>query len=366
MLFSFYNENMLALEKELKAFAGETLGKYLGGQVSTLNQLQKDPLYTPDFQLQVRTAEDKFLFVCEAVPHGTLSVVRQKVTQLKYYLKEHALQNAFGLVCAETLSEQSMELCREVQVGCLDFAGNIYLHVGKAHVDIQGRSSKHAGSRVASPSFNSIFSNRASRVVHTLLLDPGREWRVQELSKQAQVSLGHVSNVTAALRERGWLEQARSGFTLSSPVELLDAWVSAYRRPRMRLLRYTTLQGQGFESAIRDLQIGTPKVLLAAESAARYVAPYLRSPQTTLYVQSDDLTDVEGALKLKIIPEGGNVRCLVVSDRTAFQEPQELAPGLWGTSNLRTYLDLQTQGGRSKEAAEVLWRERIQPRWERK
>jgi len=354
---------MLALEEELKTFTVKALEHHLGGQVSTLSRQVNDPLYSPDVELRVKTAQDDFLFVCEAVRYGTPAVLRQKLIQLNYYLHKHALEQAFGLISAESLSEQSMDLCRNAHINCLDLAGNIYLQVGKTHVDIQGRSLRGTKASSASGAFDNIFATRASRVVHALLMAPERQWRIQELADQVEVSLGHVSNVTSALQARGWLEQSGSGFRLTNPAELLDAWVKAYRRSRARLARYTTLQGLALEGALRTLQEESPKVLLAAESAARYVAPYLRSPHTTLYVRSIDLAAVEDALKLKVIPEGGNVRCLVVNDGTAFQQPQELAPGLWGTSDLRTYLDLHAQGERSQDAAELLRHQRIEPMW---
>src|SRR3989304_3424759 len=49
----------------------------------------------------------------------------------------------------------------------------------------------------------SLFAPRATRVVRVLLADPTRAWRLEELAKAAEVSLGHSHNVVKRIRGRG-------------------------------------------------------------------------------------------------------------------------------------------------------------------
>ena len=53
----------------------------------------------------------------------------------------------------------------------------------------------------------SLFAPRATRVVRVLLSEPGRAWRLEELAKAAEVSLGHSHNVVKRLEELAWLER---------------------------------------------------------------------------------------------------------------------------------------------------------------
>ena len=75
----------------------------------------------------------------------------------------------------------------------------------------------------------SLFAPRATRVVRALLVDPQHAWRLEELAKTADVSLGHAHNVVKRLEELSWVDRSEhQRIQLTRPGELLDGWVDSY------------------------------------------------------------------------------------------------------------------------------------------
>src|SRR5207237_6010877 len=88
------------------------------------------------------------------------------------------------------------------------------------------------GKRNVRPStrpLRSLFAPRATRVVRVLLVEPARAWRLEELARAAQVSLGHTHNVVKRLQELAWVERAESQrIRPGKPADLLESWCESY------------------------------------------------------------------------------------------------------------------------------------------
>src|SRR5207247_11235401 len=93
--------------------------------------------------------------------------------------------------------------------------------------------SEKDGQRRLRPSarrLRSLFAPRATRVVRVLLAEPQRAWRLEELAKAAQVSLGHSHNVMSRLEDLRWVERDREQrIHLGKPFDLPQAWCESYR-----------------------------------------------------------------------------------------------------------------------------------------
>ena len=59
-------------------------------------------------------------------------------------------------------------------------------------------------------------------------MDPRKSWKLQELSKEANVSIGQVANVKRVLKDREWIKEDRNGLWLSAPEKLLADWAQNY------------------------------------------------------------------------------------------------------------------------------------------
>lgn len=71
----------------------------------------------------------------------------------------------------------------------------------------------------AARSYRAVFSPKAGQVLRTLWRDPARAWKVTDLAKAAEVSLGHVSNSALRVRERRTVDD--DGLRLTAPDALL-------------------------------------------------------------------------------------------------------------------------------------------------
>jgi hypothetical protein len=158
--------------------------------------------------------------------------------------------------------------------------------------------------------------------------------------------------VGAALRERGWAEQTDLGLVLIDPNTLLDSWSENYEPPRgEEFRRYTTLHSNGLELRLREMSKTHGRVALASFSAAQWLAPYARHPNTYLYADEAGLAALDKLLDLKQSSTGGNVVIVVPEEDGVLDDAICVADTIVVTSPVQTYLDLQRAGDRGAEGA---------------
>lgn len=306
-----------------------------------------------DLLLNVKVTGESHLLVGEVKRSGQPRYVRDAIYALRNYI-EHLGKPATPIFIAPYLSPSSRVLCRDNGISYLDFEGNAHLTFGTVYIDRSVAENPSAERR----ELRSVFSPKSAQVLRVLFRDPGRTWRVTELSEAARVSLGHVSNVRTALRDREWAEVVPEGLRLKSPDALLDAWRAVYEPPISQNLRfYTTLHGQEFEHRARAAFAALPEeshAVLASYSAAHWIAPYARAATQFFYADQPAVKTLERELKLSSAAKGENVILSVPKDEGVFCDAFEPTPGMRVTSPLQTYLDLSKSGERGAEAAEHL------------
>lgn len=200
-----------------------------------------------------------------------------------------------------------------------------------------------------------------------LLAEPHRVWRVVQITEQAKVSLGQVSNLRQRLLDEEWAVVEKGGLRISKPRELLEAWRQAHRLDLERSEpAYTLLHGEALDKALRAAlaEAGDGRhAVLASYSAGRWLAPFARVSGAYLYVDEEGGKAVRKHLKLESAAKGANVSLMWPKDEGVFLDRVEAAKGMWCTSPVQTYLDLAVSGERGAEAAEHLFNERIAPGW---
>ncbi|RCI77194.1 hypothetical protein DNK03_21450 [Brucella anthropi] len=294
--------------------------------------------------------------VCEVKPAGQPRHVRAALLQL-HKAADHFDPPATPIFIAPYLSPDAQALCREFNVGFIDFVGNARIAFESVFIERQVDAKPPAVHR----SLKSIFKPKSAQVLRVLLRDPIRPWRVADLAQASDVSLGHVSNVRSELVDREWAEVTEDGLRLSQPDGLLDSWREAYEAPAgERMSFYTTLHGQSLEASARGAlgaQEGYPHAAFASFSAAHWLAPYGRVATQHFYADAAGLNRLRDALKLSPAASGANVVVTVLKDRGLFNDIVEPAPNVICTSPVQTYLDLSIAGERGAEAAEHLRKE---------
>lgn len=313
-----------------------------------------------DLVFIVKLAGKTHTLIAEVRQNGQPRFVRQAIYTLQDYTG-HFKSSAIPILIAPYLSPLARSICLEKGISYLDLEGNARLAFGTIYID----RSVTDHPRVERRKLRSLFSPKSARVLRVLFRDPHRTWRVTELAQAADVSLGHVSNVRTALRDREWAEVVPEGLRLKSPDHLLDTWKAAYEPPVSRTLRfYTTLHGGEFDQRARAAFAALfqySRAALASYSAARFIAPYARIATQFLYAELVAVETLERELKLSSSARGENVIISVPNDDgvylDAFQPTS--APEFRVTSPLQTYLDLSRGGERGVEAAEHLRQEKL-------
>jgi hypothetical protein len=311
-----------------------------------------------DILVHVDAFDQRYVLACQVNASGQPRAVRTSLLKLRDGISQFRNQ-VTPLLIAPYLSPESRALCKEQSVGYLDLEGNARLQFGGVFMDHRVASKPAVERR----ELRSLFKPKAAQVLRVMLREPYRRWRVAELAECAGVSLGHVSNIRNALLAREWASLAADGVFLSEPAALLDDWRAEYALPEGEYREfYTVLHGRSLEDAVREAVGIDPKagrVIMAAFSAADWLAPYGRTGTQYFYADNGGIKRLQAALKLSTVPRGGNVIVTVPKDPGLFLDAIEPAAGVLCTSDVQTFLDLSQYGERGVEAADHLRDKRL-------
>lgn len=348
--------------KEAEARAGEALQRLL----EKIPTLQIEGIeaggvcsdWEPDLIARLIVDGRRHLLVCEYKSNGQPRYARSALLELRNYVAQRAPQ-ATPVFIAPYISPAVRQLCEEKGVGYLDLEGNARIAFGGVFIERMVADKPAAEQR----ELKSLFRPKSAQVLRAMLREPGRAWRVTELSEISGVSLGHVSNVRTALIDREWARASDDGLVLSDPDALLNAWRDSYAAPSGERMRfYTPLHGSALEDEARGAlrtEGGRGRAAFASFSAAQWLAPYGRTGTHYFFADEEGLRKLQAALKLAPAPKGENVVITVPKDLGLLADTVEPAPGAVCTSPVQTYLDLSIAGERGAEAAEHLRLERL-------
>lgn len=318
---------------------------------------------SPAFLLPLQAGDARWRLACEVKNQLQPRQARAAVLEINDYLRALADPKVYPVLMAPYISPEVAEICRQAGVGHADFAGNCRLVFGQVFIERFGA----ANPKVEKRGLRSLFAPKAARIMRCLLREPGRIWRVAELSRESDTSLGQVSNVRKALLDREWAEARADGLILTQPSALLDAWRDAYEKRRTQRNRYyTMLRGDALEQAIKAALNAAGQgehALLASFSAAQWLAPFARYPTQMFYADEVGESILQQWLQLEPVTKGENVIIERPADAGLLADRGEAAPGLWCTGLAQTYLDLYAAGERGAEAAEHLRQTRIDSQW---
>jgi hypothetical protein len=280
--------------------------------------------------------------------------VRPALLQLRHAASQVG-KAAVPVLVAPFLSDRAQALCREFEVGYVDFEGNALLSFGTVFIERSVATRPAAHQR----ELKSLYKPKAGQVLRELLNDPARVWLTTELAEAAGVSIGHVSNVRTVLLEREWAKVTPRGLLLTAPGALLDDWRSLHSAPRDPLDYYTLLHGEELDratrAAFRAARDRGGRLLFSSFSAANWLAPYARGVTGSRFVADlSGLNALVDALKLQEVDRGGNITVVLPGDDGPFRHAIDPAPDVSCTGLIQTYLDIASAGDRGGEAADHL------------
>jgi hypothetical protein len=279
------------------------------------------------------------------------------IAQIKDYIQN--VKDSYGILAAPYLSDTSRQICKEAGIGCIDLAGNAFLSFRTIYIDRSNRPNPFAVTRIA----KSVFSPKSSRILRVLLSNPSRKWYVEDMSKEAGISIGLTSRVKQFLLAEEWIKEEDKRFYLAKSEEVLDQWVNNYsyeKNPSSSF--YSGLSEDQLEAAIKnECEKRKYRYGLALFSGARKIAPFVRFMRFFSYIDGD-IEEIANALQFKKVETGANVTILQPYDEGVFYGLQEIN-GIKVVSDIQLYLDLKSYKGRGEEAAQAIFEQRIKPKW---
>jgi hypothetical protein len=311
----------------------------------------------PDIRIALQFQEQVRYVIAELKNNGEPRYARQAVNQMLNYLRESRCD--YGVFVAPYISSRAAAICQEKSIGYIDFAGNCHLSFENIYVHKEGTPNPFTRKRY----LRSMFSPKAERILRVLLTSGPREWKVEELALEADVSLGQVSNVKKLLADQEWIDKKAVGFSLIDPFSLLEEWSQNYKYRRNKVRNFYTMLGIAeFEYKFgeicqrENLQYG----FTGFSGSSRY-APAVRYQRVMAYVQ-DEIDELIKILDIKPVDSGANVLLLEPYDDGVFYGKQE-REGSMVVSPIQIYLDLYSYRGRGEEAAEILLGKVIRKLW---
>jgi len=374
MKFSVYNmfqqmlkevDLMKLSEKEIKKKSKEAIKNCLAGvsflQIKDIKETSADKPSAPDIIVKVSSPQGEKIILVELKTSGQPRIAREAINELIRHRDLPEFENSYAIFMAPYISQRTAEICEKEKVGYSDLVGNCRLSFDTVHVEKKGQPNIFSERR----ELRSLYSPKASRILRVLLLEPFKQWKIEELAKKADVSIGHVSNVKRLLTEREWVVQREDGFSLYEPTQLLKEWIESYHHSFKKNEAkdfYSFEDISSLEYSVADVfkELNVRYALTGFSGAARF-SPFVRYNLVTVYVE--EVTDkMIKLLNIKQVTSGPNLRLIIPNDTSVFFDSRDIE-GVHVASPLQVYLDLTQISGRGEEAAQELFDTQLKPIW---
>lgn len=309
---------------------------------------------TADLVVKFRLGDQEHTVVVEISSLGQPRQIRAAVTRLAEIRRE--LPGAYPVAAAVYIGPQSARILKNNNLGYIDLSGNCYLALENLLIEKEGKRNVRPSTRP----LRSLFAPRATRVVRVLLAEASRAWRLEELAKAAEVSLGHSHNVVKRLEELAWVERDdRQRIRLAKPADLLESWCESYTYRDNDINSFFVperLTRRFMAEVARVAEANGLRYAFTLNAGVSLVAPRLRVAVVHCYLDGDPAV-LAAALGLRPASEaGGALHVLAPSDPGVFYGLLEKG-GLKVVSLPQLYADLLHYEQRGAEQAEHLRRE---------
>ncbi len=306
-----------------------------------------------DLLLKFKVGASEYKLALEISSLGQPREIREAMTRLDGIRRE--LPEAYPIAVSPYISPQSAALLKRNGFGYLDLSGNCYLSFENILIEKEGKPNARPSTRP----LKSLFAPRATRVVRALLVEAQHVWRLEELAKTADVSLGHAHNVVKRLEEMAWVERGEhQRIRLTRPGDLLDGWVDSYSYRLNRMEIYFSperVTRRLVGDIARAAHAESRRYAFTLHSGAALVAPNVRLPAIHCYLDGNP-EPIARAMGLRAGEGEGNVYLMTPYDEGVFHAPIEKG-GVPVVSLPQLYVDLYHYERRGREQAAYLRRE---------
>lgn len=346
--------NKESVKRELTGHLSRVPGARLSSLTTDSGRATKGPgtALTAEITLHGRSLS----LLIEVTAIGLPRAITEAIFNIRQRVATAPKKNVtLGVVVAPFIGATAAKLCEVAGIGYFDLSGNALLSSPGVFLERRVPENPFYVKREQ----RSLFSDKAARVVRTLLSHPGEEWRVASLADEARVSAGHVSQVRKLLLDRQWAEVSDEGLRLTHPEVLLDAWAAADDfSKRTEVQEFATLFAEPTEIARKlhaHFEIHTVEHAFTQWFAASLRRPHTTIPVVSVYVKEipDVVAFCKDLLARPASPGGGKLRLIIPKDEGVLT-PTQVVDGLPLVSDAQIYLDLLKAGLRGDEAAKEL------------
>jgi len=312
----------------------------------------------PDYQAIVQGEGFKQIVYLELKTLGTPKSTREAVNLLARRIQNEP--TSYGIFIAPYIAPVSAAICKESGIGYVDLSGNCSIAFQQIFINRE----KSGNLFPFKTGLTSIYSPKSERILRVLLVYPYRTWKAIDLAKEAQVSLGMITQVSKKLIEEEWLKKTARGISIIQPENLLADWSNNYTIKRNTQFYYYSMKPlQDIEIEIANIcnKMNIPYALTGF-SASNRLAPIVRGQRGMIYV-GRDIDCVAEKAGLKPVESGANLILIQPYDDGVFWNAKPI-DDLEISEPVQVYLDLKRYPGRGEEAADFLFREVINPRWQ--
>jgi hypothetical protein len=312
----------------------------------------------PDYRVSAQREGFKQTIYLEMKTLGTPKSTREAVNLLLRWIQNEPM--TYGIFVAPFISPTSAAICKEAGIGYIDLSGNCFIAFQQVFISREKMGNQYP----FKTSLSSIYSPKSERILRVFLTYPYKPWKTIDLANEAQVSLGMITQVSKKLIEEEWLKRTPQGISLTQPENLLADWINNYTIKRNILNNYYSLKSfQDVEIVIAETcdNLNIPYAL-AGFSACNRLAPMVKGQRAMIYV-SCDIELVAEKVGLKPVESGANIILIQPYDDGVFWNAKPIG-NLQISGPVQVYLDLKRYPGRGEEAADFLYREVINPRWQ--
>jgi len=311
----------------------------------------------PDYIVLIEAPTGQFNLVVEARSSGQPRIARQAIAQLQAY--SQPLPNPYPVLLAPFVADTTARLLEQEGIGYIDLAGNCRLSFAQVFIEQRGNENPYSEKR----DLRSLYSPKSERILRVLLTSAQGSWKVEDLSREANVSLGLVSKVKNLLADQERLDPRSGRMRLLDPEIVLKDWAREYRFGKHKSMSfYTFASGTEAEELVAEAaERCNVRIALTGFSAAVRYAPAVRYQRSMIFCQGDPLR-IAQELDVKPVPSGANLTLIQPYDEGVFYATKE-RDGIPLVSPVQTYLDLTSQAARGVEAAEALLEGVIRESW---
>jgi len=350
--------------------------------ISKLNAETAGPF---DLRFELKSGSNSVFVLGEVKTHVTpkqLEEVSPWIARLKSLQPETAVA-----IIAPYMSPQAQEFCIENAIDFIDLAGNLSINVpGKFTLQRLGVPGKSESDARENTRIQNVYSGKASRVLRVLLQKP-RTWNLTTLGNELttetranpfvsaasdvrrgtfEISLGSISKALSTLGQELWIRRRNSAILIPEPIRLLNQWAEKYKERYRWRLRGSFTCTNPFGAEVRGVaeslnRIAPGQFAFTGVAAASLRASFVDIDKIDLFVNSP-----ETGMRIREMSVGQGV-----GPSIRVSSPYDFGVFMYAryegnvpvVSDVQSYLDLFSRGGRDLKQAQYLLENRIQTNW---